>query len=878
MRARSDEARGRGRTARVLAVLLGLLAQAPGAAVADLQRPTPHELGAIAASGGERLWYHEAEFGQHPGLSAGPHQVVILDLEPAGRGRKLVRNTIPYRFSETATHSFCVPRADAHIRGLKLQREGSPAALVSVPRGAPCKTATIAPGPYRLVVEHDAAGIGPEGRKAFVHVPRLRQPRGVGGTPASFSCDALSAIRAPNGNFVVQGSTSAGLVAPSTGVDLLTGGWQLCIDANGDYTVQLPRPSGPLKLYSESTVFPAPGNLVTYPDLSHHYTLTDLGNFELTMKWAYNSATYYPITLGSDGTLHWVTSGAPSIFDIPVKYYLPGAAIPPLQAGEVALFHGGIGDTTHGTWVVRGNVPNAAGISYSNPFLGTLELLGQSGGTPISVRTGPDTVASFYASTDYRILKANVGEDTANPNNNPFGSIKVTTARDFIIATDQCRNCNLSGVDLSGLDLSSGWFSGSTFAGANLTDTDLTEAIVDETNFSADGTLLAGARFVDSFLDSANFRGVDLSQTDFRSTSGLLVSDLSVRPDLTGATLDVDTFLPSDWRWLNLTNAAISGVNGTVLSTLAQPLDLSDALLGGVDLSGAVLDGANLGGARLNGASLASASLKRTGLQNALLQGADLNAANLDGADLCAAELNETEDTKISAILSGAFLRNVNLYQADLTGADLVNANLFSTGSSGTCSAACGFNTSCASLVGARLKNADFSGAYLAGVDFSDSSPQSAKFTGANLAGSNFDGANLTQDTATGTRTDFTGAWLEGTNFQNAPVTGAIFGGALVDGTQRSDSHGKTLVVQLDPAKHVAFPGYAPATGSTPGCVMFTTSQGTTVPGTDGTNICPDGHGGPCSAAQWQAIAPPSPPACALDFNWIFVTYPAGPG
>ena len=141
---------------------------------------------ALTGTTGERLWYHEAEFAVTPGLRAQPHQVVILHLAPGTKARKPRRHTIPYLFAEEATFNFCVPTEDPHIRALELVREDSHSVVVHVPRGAPCKTRTIAAGRYQLRVDHDGTGIPAAGKKAFVHVPRLKGNLQEGGTLSSF--------------------------------------------------------------------------------------------------------------------------------------------------------------------------------------------------------------------------------------------------------------------------------------------------------------------------------------------------------------------------------------------------------------------------------------------------------------------------------------------------------------------------------------------------------------------------------------------------------------------------------------------------------------------------------------------------------------------
>ena len=116
---------------RAVWIALALLAQVSlSSAKGDVARPTLHELAAIEARGGPRLWYHEEEFGRHARLRAEPDQVVILHLESARPGRKPIHNTIPYRFAETARYTFCVPKDEPHIRSIELRREGDRKSVV----------------------------------------------------------------------------------------------------------------------------------------------------------------------------------------------------------------------------------------------------------------------------------------------------------------------------------------------------------------------------------------------------------------------------------------------------------------------------------------------------------------------------------------------------------------------------------------------------------------------------------------------------------------------------------------------------------------------------------------------------------------------------
>jgi uncharacterized protein YjbI with pentapeptide repeats len=959
-------------------LLLALVAVTPARhAAAEIVHPTLHELDAIAAAAGSRLWYHEEEFARDPLLRAKPHQVVILHLEQGTKHGKSIRNTIPYLFPETAPYTFCVPKEDPHIRSLELVREGSHGVVVHVPRGAPCKTRTIAAGLYQLHVDHDGTDIPAEGVKAFIHVPRFKRPMLVGNEQSSRSTEALLAadaqssfpscgdgpffdndarllFTAPNGSYVIADFDSGRIVASDqTPPSDYSGTWVICQDGSDNYNViKPPLVSGAPDFFfstgppNTDTSFYSEGEDNTNGYEPTAFKLTDLGNGQFTLA-ANFGGMFYPIVVGADGALHWTTSGAPTTFTIVLKYYEPGVAAQPLLPGEVALFQACDYDVSNtGTWVFN------TSISDFEPFhiVNTSFSLDN---TVASVKLGPLTIATLYANANFSGTAQVMTADTPCLSSTPLGvgtasALKIQSARDFIASTKTCQNCNLSGVDLSYLDLSGGDFTGSIFIGANLTNTNFQSTTMDHANLSSYGgaVILTNTDFRDARLHCTNLQDSQLRDAFFWDDITppilpIITRDFSCRLALQYASLNVGTFPVSDWRYLILNHAVIHDGSGQTLSTISDPLDLSRAKLSGahpltyVGLAGANLSGAdftgtnltgadlqavisvdpetktnvpavftsatlteanlqqaNLVGARFQGAQLNSAtledaildganltdanltdtSLKGVTLTNALLQGADLNFTNLDGANLCAAKLNESPTSSLSATLQGAFLRNVNLAQADLTGASLVNANFYSSIATTTClpAANCG-PTSCASAVDATLNNAVFTGAYLNGVDFSGSTPQSVDFANAALVGANFTNANLSQDINTGKRTNFTGAFLQGATFTNANVTGTNFTSAYVDLTS---THGDTLLFQLDPATHIAFPGYQQEAGSTLGCVEFTSLDQTSLPGTNSGNLCPDGNPGPCSTTQWQSSTPPPlPTSCTtstVDFNWIF--------
>ena len=855
----------------------------------------------------DRSWVEEGELLDDPSLMVTPKQVVMLHLNRTRRGETRIRHVIPYRFEDTTTYTFCIPEEEPHVRSAELFEHDATTPLLRIVPGAACETLTIEEGEYRLEIEHDGTGIDDRGRKAFVHVPRLKEdPETLESTstqgsttPGGFiSCDALAVLTtSPSGYFVIkgQGNNPVPVFGQSPSVDLAVGGWQICNVTGGAFSFYLGG-ANPQALqngtFANQGIFAeTDGRLTVHNNVTNPYAspfdLVDLGDFQFQF---YTSALVngvatptYPIVPASDGSLHWSTTATPLTYGVPIKYYLPGVTPPALRTGEISLNHGCNFDTTHGTWVVRGNLPNTTsglsgsapfGIYYNNPEKGTLEFLNQPTAN-MSVRTGPDTVVSFYQQTNYFTLLQDIGETTACTGSSiaGFNSIKVAAARDFIIATNYCRNCDLTGIELAGLDLSNGNFSGTTFTGANLNITNFNAANLTSANLAGSAIQMVQAIFDNATLTNTNFRSADLSTASAHSTEGLVVAGgFANHPDLTGATIDVKTFLPSDWRYLNLTGAQVHNADGAVLSTSAKPVDFSAAQLDSVDLHGAVLDSANFGCAidpgtsmtvcaQLVDVNLNKASLKRASFVNANLQGANFDFANLDEANLCSAKLNQSADKQKSASLQGAYLRNVNLVQADLTGANLSNADFYSTTTTGICgSTNCAATNNCASAADATINSATFANAYLSGTDFSDASCKGVDFTGAFLLGANFTKTNLSGDNNTGFTASFRQAYLQGTNLSTANVTNANFDGAYIDVKKAA------ATVKLENA-NISFTGFAASPPSAAGCVQFTYPNASATPSTNNGNTCPDGSTGPCTAAQW-VLPTPTPGCSSFDFNW----------
>ncbi|MCP4601180.1 MAG: pentapeptide repeat-containing protein, partial [Proteobacteria bacterium] len=368
----------------------------------------------------------------------------------------------------------------------------------------------------------------------------------------------------------------------------------------------------------------------------------------------------------------------------------------------------------------------------------------------------------------------------------------------------------------------------------------------------------------------------------------MIEKDLLVcRSDLNGTTLNVDTFPPASWKYLDLTNANILNGNGAALSTVENPLDLSGAILSGArGLTGAILDGANLGCTtdasgsplctQLIGTVLSKVSLQDAILRDALLNDANLTHANLEGADLFGAQLQKSGSTAGSsaANLHGAYLKNANLAQADLSGVTMSNANFYST-AAGSCSGT-QWSGKCATAQGATLNSTIFNGAYLSGTDFSKATLQGAQFQQAILVGTNFTDADLIVDATTGVGANFSDAFLQGADFTDATTNGAIFDSAYVDITS---TNGGYLVYQL-PGDNLTFTNCNANNRSCTGCVFYTYNKETVLPSTDGSNICPDTINGPCTTTQWENPDTPiedtpsspdisAPPGgCSLDIYW----------
>ena len=565
---------------------------------------------------------------------------------------------------------------------------------------------------------------------------------------------------------------------------------------------------------------------------------------------------------------------ATATFQVLFRFYAQGTQIGALKEGEVALFQQ---CNYQGKAVVfASDTPNFAELTSKVITLDN---------TAASVRLGNNTSAVLHSGPVYTGTRTVVKVDTpCLPRPTNATSLLVRPLdRTLTIGPGGCVNCRLVGANLVGVDLSA----------LDLRGADLTRANVSCATFAG----------------TDNDHRMDLTTTQF--DGAIFGSDPSCRTKFNWTILNADSIPPAQWRFVNLSNANIFGLEGKVLSSQSSPLDLTNAVLNGaslqdaildfatglaranltqiklthaslrhVDLStaqlpGAVLDNAILDGATFTGANLSQAKLNGASLQclsptgggtaqcvdltGAQLQGALLNNANLTGASLYNAFLSNNTNGKITdaASLHQAHIKNVNLAFAQLSGVDFHLANFYgdvpannANGCATTGSNHTGFTVGCASAHGANMSETRFGGAYLYGVDFTNASIAGVDFSDAVLVGANFAGALISPSADSGAVTDFLRAFLQGTNLDQAiTLSHADLTDAFVD----FRSGGNIISINLNGANHNSFACSTPSTCVPPSgqdvCVWVRYPT-TTVPAGNTTMTCPDTSGGGCGAAD----------------------------
>lgn len=167
---------------------------------------------------------------------------------------------------------------------------------------------------------------------------------------------------------------------------------------------------------------------------------------------------------------------------------------------------------------------------------------------------------------------------------------------------------NLTGSDLTSTRLDRAVLIRANFSGANLTKATILRPTLfsDMTNNHADAPNFAGATLhglrVSMYMEGTNFRGADLTRSDFsplefKPGQGTLVTPMKNfcrSCDFSGARLEGANFFRLDLRFAKLTGADLRGAN--LAETDLSKVDLSGADLTGADVREADFDGANIAG------------------------------------------------------------------------------------------------------------------------------------------------------------------------------------------------------------------------------------------------------------------------------------------
>ncbi len=362
------------------------------------------------------------------------------------------------------------------------------------------------------------------------------------------------------------------------------------------------------------------------------------------------------------------------------------------------------------------------------------------------------------------------------------------------------------GVTIQNTDLT-----GISFSGADLTNSVFASNTLDHTTEFA-GTILAGVNFSKENLG----RSVDLS--------GAILSDPAVAggPATTNFAGAVLSDFPNSNQGVNL-SCIVSGQTET----------------GGCNFP---IGSTQFAGANMQYATLASSGLSQVSLEGALLNqanmiGAKLSFASLKGAKLIGAHLGVPPGEQGAAVLSNAYMINVDLTDADLRSVDLSGAHIYGA-------------TTDALFVRTLLDAADFASAILDGAVFTDASLPAAGFNTAQLVNANFDGATLSN-------ARFDNAYLQGADFSTAKtVTGMVLTNAAVSTTLTS-----TKCTLIQPGSWM----YKDQDG-----IPYTYAFGPTKLQTDLSVTCPDGASGPCMTGDSLCPVrmgpfPPIPPCVPTE-------------
>jgi uncharacterized protein YjbI with pentapeptide repeats len=530
-----------------------------------------------------------------------------------------------------------------------------------------------------------------------------------------------------------------------------------------------------------------------------------------------------PNTLNVLSTCFFCSSTA--TFGLVFRFFPDGSQIGTLYQGEAALFQQ---STYQGKAAIY-----AASTANVSSLASTATTIDKA---VASIKLGPNTVATIYPQENYGGTPVVITSNGSLINNVPqVGSVRIGSLTAYMLSNKGCDNCDFEGIDLSGLDLTGFSLKNAKFGGATLTNTKF------------NGATLAGADFTGAKISCTDFSGTDadhltdLTQTSFPNIQ--IVASSTCRMSLRYAKLSAGTLAPAMWKSVDLTGAVFTDLQGKTLSSQAQPLDLTGAILAGASLQNATLDyatgipsatvtgtvfnGGSLKGCNLQKAVLDGASFQTTDLTGAQWVGASLKRTNLDHAvgigkiDLSSVMLEYTSfryidltgnslagkdlqtiildyATGLSGVdmslmkLNNASLKHVNLAGTNLQGTHLDRANLDGANMAGvSLDKPPGQNTNAAFLTQAFLRNVNLSQAKMAAADFTNANFFSTLAVGANTCQPDSNGFThgcATASNASMDETVFSNAYLYGVDFSSAQGVGTIFGGAFLTGANFSSS------------------------------------------------------------------------------------------
>lgn len=489
-------------------------------------------------------WLDESDFLRDPSLHAMPGQTVVLHLDRTEPGADHVMHTIRYLVEETTDLTFCIPADEPHLKALELLTESFGDSMLHAEPGEECEVLRIPPGTYELHIAHDGTNVPAGGIRAFLHHPLQRASSAQA---ANGGATGLTSFAVPDfmaftygGKFVTTDTNTSNMALQpaATSVDEHAV-FQFTAKGGGHYGMT-DGTGAAVKMQSENCAVNGP-IFVGSGGGARDFEFSDrgTGKFGFCITATFCGGDVACIFQDSySNTLQYNDNGkAGTTFTVDYEGYdctTCDSTTLPLEEGEVALF---AGENYEGpAFVFRADVPK---LSIYNSAASNKLALGND--SLSSIRVGPNTIVTLYKDGSYSGNSLVVAGDAPSLDGTAVGDnavssfhVSVGDLTQYILETNGCESCILSGVDLSNLDLSGTNFTGTRLAGADLSGTFLREAILDDATLSAAD--LSGTDFTLSSLHCT-----DLSETDLTNTAfGSLVSYLYVVDASTPAILKTD--------------------------------------------------------------------------------------------------------------------------------------------------------------------------------------------------------------------------------------------------------------------------------------------------------------------------------------------------